>query len=343
MLLGNGADCKKSVISLKEGAPREYVTLIRLDKPIYKPGDRVRFLVLALKYDTKPFTIDYINVKILNSRGKVVRTFNKSPKDFKFDGSFIIPYEAKADKWTIQVELSKNQLVTTKTFYVEREPDSRVKVFLEAPSKVSIYDRQVSVNVFAKQYTGVFASGTATVNASITSMDDDDILAEGTKNMNISARDNQVTFNFKRDLGINIISDEYRIIFSVKFNDGLTQSSFEAENNRTILTAAGKYMLKYNNKPFHPGHKHELVVKVHTLNGSLIADQAMKVDMRATCDQTKYFRTEILKDGAVKFILNPLATKFIDIELETDDSKENFRLEASKDEDFFEIRIAEKA
>lgn len=301
--------------------------------------------MVALKYDTKPYTIDDINVKILNSRGKEVRTFSKSPKDFKFDGSFIIPDEAKADKWTIKVELNKNQLVTTKTFRVEREPDSRVKVFLEAPSKISINDRQVSVNVFAKQYTGVFASGRATVKASITSVDDDDVLAESTKSMKISERGNQFTFNFKRDLRINIISDDYRIIFSVKFNDDLTQSTLETESNRTILTAAGKYMLLYNNKPFHPGHNCELVVKVHKLNGHLIANQAMRVDMRAkySHDQTKYYRTEILKDGTVKFILNPAqATKFIDIELETDDSKENFRLEASEDEEFFEISLAEK-
>lgn len=346
LLIGDGVDCKKGVISLSQNAPNNYVTLIRLDKPIYQPGDKVRFLVFALNFDTTPFNFEHINVKVLNSKRNVVKTFDFEPKDFKFDGSFKIPEDAKPEeKWSLKVQLNKNLLMTTKSFDIKEKPFNRIKVLVEAPSRVSIYQREVSVNVFAKHFSGVFAGGTAIVKASIVSFDDEnDVLTDCKKEIKISARDNQVSFDFERDFGINIILFDHKIIYNVTFHDDLTQGTFESENIKTILSPAGKFTFKYNKEPFHRGHDHNLTVKVHSIDGHLIADKAMRVDMIAkySNDATTYHRNDILENGAVKFILNATqATGFIDIELKTDDSKESFRMLPSVNDEFFEISVAD--
>lgn len=346
LLIGDGVNCKKGVILLKENAPKDYVTLIRLDKPIYQPGDKVRFLVLALNNDTTPFNFEHINVKVLNSRGKEVKTFNASTKAFKFDGSFEIPDEAKSETWSLKVNINKNKLVTTKSFEVEKEPDNRVKVFIEAPSKMSIFHHELSINVFAKHYTGVFASGRATIKAEVLTTDgDDDRISSKKKTAPLNGRYNEVLFSLKKDFGISILASDVKIVITVIFKDDLTGNEF-LTSKEVYLTISGKYILKYDSKPFHRGHEHELIVKVHTLSGNLIADQAMRVDMIAkySHDPRKYHRFEVLRNGAVKFILNATqVTDFIDIELKKDNCQENFRIRATVEEDFFEISLPDQS
>lgn len=247
--------------------------------------------------------------------------------------------------WTIKVQLNKNPHLTTKSFEVEKNPDNRVKVFIEVLSKVSIYHRHVKLNVFAKQHTNVYASGMAKVSAKVVSMRNNNVIAIKEKPLKLTGRDNNVKFHFANDLGIRYLSSDARIIFSINFIDDLTASNFEM-TRETILSVAGKYMLSYNLKSFHAGRFNELIVKVHTLAGQLITDRAMKVELSATYshDVTKHLRHEILENGTVKFILHPrLDTELIDIELKTDDSKESFNLHASNDEEFFEINLPDNA
>lgn len=55
VLVGKPGECRKSSIVLKKMPSKNYITLVRFNKPVYRPGDTVRFLVLVLDYDTKPY------------------------------------------------------------------------------------------------------------------------------------------------------------------------------------------------------------------------------------------------------------------------------------------------
>lgn len=317
-----------------------------MDTPVYQPGDNVRFLVLALTYDTKPFIFDDINVKVFNSQNKETRAFRESPKDFKFNGIFKIPHVADTGKWTIKVEINKNHVTTKKSFNVKIERPSLVKILMEVPSKVSIFDRKVTLNISATYFSKVYTSGIANILAKVMSMENDSfIIAQHEKKIKISGRENNVTFHFENDFDIRYMSRDRRILFNVSFHDDLTGNAFET-SNQIILTVAGKYILRCNKKPFVPGHQHEFFVTVHTLDGKLINDRAMKVEMSViySHDAKKHFHDKILKNGVVNFIFNPHnTTTFIDIELKTGDSRDKLRIEASTEKDLFEIRLREKS
>lgn len=343
MLIGKSGKCKKSSIVLSDKPSMDFITLIRFNKPAYQPGDTVRFLVFALDYDTKPYKFNEISVDVLNSRDKVIRTFNKTPKDFKFNSSFEIPNEANSGEWKLHVRINKIPVITKKIFHIQNVVDNRVKVFIEVPSKVSIYQNEVTVNVFAKHFTDMYASGKAKVTAKFLVPMIDFALAEKTKVVKLSGPSNAVSFNFKQDFNINILSDDSKISFEVEFTDDLSGNSY-AESREIDLSSGGKYEIRLNSQPFLPGFDHEITINLFTLDGQKIT-QSMKVSMelKYSNSDVKYLKDDILQNGKVTFTLQPPENaREISMKLTAGDSNKRVTIVAVADQDFFEANLITK-
>lgn len=349
MLIGNEEKCKKSSIQLSEKPLKDFITLIRLNKPVYQPGDTVKFLILALDYDTKPYMFNEIQVEFFNSRNKKIKTFSETSNDFKFNSSFEIPYEAKFGEWKLHVYIKKAQrsIVTKKSFHIQNvKEENLAEVFIEVPSKVSINHREVTLNVFAKNSTYGYASGNANVTARFLMQSIDfDYMTEGkTKMIRLSGQSKNVTFNFKEDLNINALLNDHKIVFDVVFTDDLTQNDYN-KSRKIDLTTGGMYEIRHNENRFLPGVEHKFTVKVFTLDGKLIDEQAMKVSMKLKYSNSnvQYLLDGILHKGEVTFTLQPPenARDFI-IDLIAGESIKRVKIEAIVEEDFFEAKLVTK-
>lgn len=132
--------------------PEKTVSIfIQTDKPVYKPGDVLRFRVVVVDIETKPVTnIKTIEVLIQNKDGNSVRhwTFAKLNKGI-FETSYQMAATPVLGTWTITVIVNDNTIANEKvqTFEVMEYvlPKFAVKVW---PSKILlIKDRKISLNV----------------------------------------------------------------------------------------------------------------------------------------------------------------------------------------------------
>lgn len=344
VLVGKPGECRKSSIVLKEIPSKNYITLIRLNKPVYRPGDTVRFLVLVLDYDTKPYEFNELTVDVLNSRNITLKSFTSKSKDYKFNSTIEIPDEANVGEWKFHVRVNGDSIITEKSIHIENEPKRRVGIFIEAPSKVSIRHREFSVNIFAKHFTGVYASGDAEVHAEFFSTYLKLVLSKKIFNLKLNGRTNQLTINFERDFDVNSLIVDSKINIKVKFIDSLSKSTYEDSITIDFLSG-GKYEIKHNGHQFLPGFDRALTVRVYTLDGHHITNKAMKVSMEAKYSNSDvlHLKDGILKNGEVKLMLNPTkeATD-ISVKLTVDDTEKVFRIMATNDPHFFEINLLTK-
>lgn len=319
----------------------DYITLIRLNKPIYQPGDTVNFLVFALDYDTKPYKFNEISIDVLNSRNKKIRKISESPNDFKFNSSFKIPHESGSGEWKLQVRINKTPVITRKIFRVQKEVDNRVKIFIDVPSKVSFNQREVTVKVSAKHFTDMYASGEGKIEAEFSNPWVDDVLAESSKTFKLAGPSASVSFNFIKDFGMNFLSEDSFLNFKVSFTDDLSKNNYE-ESRKIELLPGGMYEIRHNNRRFLPGFDHKFTVNVFTLDGRLIKDQAMKVSMELTYSNNinNYLKDGILENGEVSFILQPAHdAREISIMLTVGDTSKRVTIEAVAEKNVFEANF----
>lgn len=76
--------------------------LIQLDKPIYRPGDVVRFRVFAFDSETRPYNVPSAIVSIEDSGSNLVKSFaNITFVKGMHEGSFQLSDNPPLYQWTI--------------------------------------------------------------------------------------------------------------------------------------------------------------------------------------------------------------------------------------------------
>lgn len=281
---------------------------------------------------------------VLNSKNIKIKNFTSESKDYKFNSTIEIPDEANVGEWKFHVRVNGDPIITEKSINIDNEPKRRVGIFIEAPSKVSIRHREFSVNIFAKHFTGVYASGDAEVQAELYSTNLDLVLSRKIFNLKIIGRTNPLTINFERDFEVTSMIVDSKINIKVKFIDSVSKSTYEDSITIDFLSG-GKYEIKHDGRQFFPGFDRALTVRVYTLDGHHIMNKAMKVSMEAKYSNSDalHLKDGILKNGEIKLMLNPSkdATD-ISVKLTVDDTEKVFRIMATNQPDFFEINLLTK-
>jgi CD109 antigen len=147
---------------------KNYSTFIQTDKSIYKPGDIVKFRILVLDGDTKPFKVDDIKIIIVDSDKNIIKKFkdaNEKMVKGVYKNELQLSDTVNIGKWEILVKI-KDDKVTAKEFEVDEYVLPKFELLLDV-EPANYKDGKIRATVKAKYTFGKLAKGTAKVTAKV--------------------------------------------------------------------------------------------------------------------------------------------------------------------------------
>lgn len=84
---------------------KDYSVLLQTDKPVYKPGDLVRFRAFAVESETLPVDLFEMNVQVSDPDGNVVKLWhNVCVHAGLYEGSFQLADSVKLGMWLLKMD-----------------------------------------------------------------------------------------------------------------------------------------------------------------------------------------------------------------------------------------------
>ncbi|KAM9388181.1 alpha-2-macroglobulin-like protein 1 [Phaethornis superciliosus] len=135
-------------------------TFIQMDKPVYNPGQTVKFRIVTLTEDFAPVNSKYSVVEVQDpNQNRIGQWLDVRPKQGIADLSFQLAAEVSLGTYTITVV---NPKVST-TFKVEEHVLQKFDVFFEGPSQIYASDKNFHLRVCGRYSYGKAVQGTMRV------------------------------------------------------------------------------------------------------------------------------------------------------------------------------------
>jgi CD109 antigen len=313
---------------------KRYSVFIQTDKPIYKPGDIVKFRVLIIDFEMKPYRVAKLRVELFDALDNVVNHFEEEEESTLEKGVYVNEFEIATEpmmgQWGIRVissinekaEDKREEVVTEQKFEVKEYILPRFEVIVDTNHDVTQDEGVVRLTVSANYTFGEYVKGKAVITAKVFDSNFLSIVQQETsKTVDIEFR-KMVEFNIKNDLKIVNAIRPYEVKFEVVFEEGLTgQKMTKIVPVRVHKT--GEYFLELVKvvKRFKPGYPFKVKAIVRKFDGSLATDKYTPVKLKidffykaplcTSIDEIKNFdksfesnRESNLKNGIAEFILH---------------------------------------
>uniref|UniRef100_A0A8C3B962 Alpha-2-macroglobulin-like protein 1 n=1 Tax=Cairina moschata TaxID=8855 RepID=A0A8C3B962_CAIMO len=135
-------------------------TFIQMDKPIYRPGQTVKFRIVTLTEDFVPVNSKYSMVEIQDpNQNRIGQWLDVRPKQGIADLSFQLATELSLGTYTINVVNPK----VSSTFKVEEHVLQKFDVFFEGPVQIYASDKTFPLRVCGRYHYGKAVQGTMRV------------------------------------------------------------------------------------------------------------------------------------------------------------------------------------
>jgi hypothetical protein len=246
---------------------RNLLVFIQTDKPIYKPGDDVRFRIVVVDRDIKPAALNNINVYIKDPVNVKIEEFEdmSEMKMGVFNETFKLASETLTGNWEIQVMVNKQKSdIWKKTFAVDKFALPLFNGYLEIPEKNIIYGDDLLIKFYAKYPFGGHVAGKV------------NLIINSTKlvhyNMNVDIQDLfSKTLNTKLDLKLSK-SNKIEIDVTVEFTE--PESKFTVTKTQTcFIHAEARPIIKVRHgNSFMPGMPFTLEVQLFSYKSERITD-----------------------------------------------------------------------
>ncbi|NWR52602.1 A2ML1 protein, partial [Regulus satrapa] len=135
-------------------------TLIQVDKPIYNPGQTVKFRIVTLTEDFVPVNS---KVKPDPNQNRIGQWLDVRPKQGIADLSFQLADELSLGTYTISAQSFKSSSVQSSTFKVEERVLQKFDVFFEGPAQIYASDKIFPLQVCGRYSYGKAVRGTMQV------------------------------------------------------------------------------------------------------------------------------------------------------------------------------------
>lgn len=262
---------------------KRYSVLIQTDKPLYKPGDNIKFRVLLIDFEMKPYRVDKMKVEFFDPLNNVVAQIEEEEyaklEKGVYVNSFGIAMDPIMGKWGIRVvssvnEDSKNKtkedLVTLQHFEVKDYVKSQFEVIVDTKHHATKDEGYVRLDISAKYTHGGFVKGKAVITARVYDIQFPNIVQHAAaKSVDVEFK-KLVNFDIKNDLKIINEIRPYEVKFNVDFEEKRTG----LENKGAVsvrIYRSDEYNLQIvrKEKRFKPGFPYEFKVIVYQSDGSL--------------------------------------------------------------------------
>lgn len=137
---------------------------IQTDKAIYKPGDDIKYRILILNRELKPMIIKNLNVVFITPTNVTIsESIDLSARKMGFiELTFKLPSIAPLGSWKIKASVL-NKIEVSKTFKVEKYKLPLYELYITAPSKVALTDKEFEIEIKALYSFGSVTTGKARI------------------------------------------------------------------------------------------------------------------------------------------------------------------------------------
>ncbi|XP_063250395.1 alpha-2-macroglobulin-like protein 1 [Prinia subflava] len=151
---------EKKVLIRRAGAG----SFIQTDKPIYNPGQTVKFRIVTLTEDFVPVNSKYSVVEIQDpNQNRIGQWLDVRPKQGMAELSFQLAPELSLGTYTISAQSFKSSSVQSSTFNVEERVLQKFDVFFEGPAQIYASDKSFPLQVCGRYSYGKAVRGTVHV------------------------------------------------------------------------------------------------------------------------------------------------------------------------------------
>ena len=149
---------------------KQFYTFIQTDKPIYKPGDTVRFRVVVIDRDLRPYHMNRINIYATDSINRVVQIFDDIDDEFLgvIKGNFSLSQNASVGTWKLEVDLQQ-QYPSFKEFAVRNITPKPLSAYLIIDQQHLLPNSTLNLSFYAKNQADDFVKGNAQLTIKCTS------------------------------------------------------------------------------------------------------------------------------------------------------------------------------
>lgn len=162
--------CTTKIVPLKNHKDYFYM-LIQLDKPIYQPGDDIQFRIFVLDMDLKPFLMNMVEIKIIDSFNNDFIEFRNDEEELKgfYNNDFHLSTNVPQGNYKIVVVVDKEtHLKKTLNFDVRNMNLPTFEVFITINDEHFLPNSVMDLTFFSKYPNEEFVSGNAILTITCT-------------------------------------------------------------------------------------------------------------------------------------------------------------------------------
>ncbi|XP_055593784.1 thioester-containing protein 1 allele S3-like isoform X1 [Uranotaenia lowii] len=319
---------------------KNYIVLIQTDKPIYKPGNTVRFRVIVLDESTRPLPdLKSIHVTLSDPDENVVKTWPTGRlKNGIFQTQLDISNAPNLGNWTISAKIRDDEHSVQFPVDEYRLPQHEVRI--RTPKTYTVQDKELTVDIDAYYGFGRIVKGSINVTAVG--------LQTLSKTFNFDGR-LRVKFNMGDLLNVAELDEEFtEVPIMVTIQEGHSRNKITAENFIPVFKHRYQIHLEKSSKYFIPGQPYKCWVQFKDHLGDKLPTPTDEVEITISYSGAKKFeKTTVLQvdpagDGSIPLSLSipkeassaKLTVKFQEdsksFDLSKDRSKGNASLQLSQ-------------
>lgn len=309
---------------------------IQTDKPAYKPEDVVRFRVLVLDAETKPYRLNKLQFHITDSNANVVAESSTlslgNPALGVFVGDYAISESPHLGEWSIHVRVDNGE-ETSRSFEVSEYVLPRFSANIISSPNVLLSDGKFKVTIFGEYTFGEFVYANAVVSAKVfESSSSKHQTAVKVKTATVSAK-KTIEFDMIRELNIKSTSI---VRVGVVLEEKLTGK--KASDSMIIKVhekSDHQVELRKSDARFKPGLPFKVSAIVRKFDGTIEENKEIEVHFNVTYFYSQPRRAERLSSKNLRLLSStfseekPLKKGFADLVIDGYENVTKFEITAS--------------
>ncbi|XP_070504901.1 CD109 antigen-like [Chironomus tepperi] len=199
--------CMTKTLRNIEVDKKNFYAFIQTDKPIYFPGDTVRFRVVIVDRDLKPYAINNMEISIIDSLNRTIELYDDPGENYVgvFKENFILSQNTELGTWKIRVVVDKRyESSTYKTFSVQKFNPPSLIAHLNLADQHMLHTSVLRVSFYAENQVGDFVQGNAQLTIKCTTTGETIITESFNNTADIQHVEYKVNANLNATAGVKL-------------------------------------------------------------------------------------------------------------------------------------------
>ncbi|XP_070504792.1 thioester-containing protein 1 allele S3-like [Chironomus tepperi] len=290
--------CMTQTLQEIQAEKKNFFTFIQTDKPIYKPGDDVRFRIIVVDRDLKPYHMNNININVTDPLNRPLEVFDDLGESYLgvFTQNFSLSGNTPLGIWKIRAVIDKiEQWETSKEFAVSKYTLPPFAAYIQLKDQHLLTNSILKLSFYAKYSFEDFVRGNAQLT--ITCTTNGQVVVS--KTFNDIANIHTVKYKAQDDLKAKTRT-KLDYLATVVFTDSESGISANKSIKFTVHADNGPKIEPNHPAKFMPGLPFGIKVSVYDWNGTLIESTPERVVIKLECRlQNGEIRTDVF-DGVIR-------------------------------------------